>query len=252
MTFKIKDIFLEVVCEVEEFEELVYGRFSQFTRSGLKGNANYIKIYKDKIEININNQVKEIKGKILKTDLYTIINNVISYIINDKENLYLHSVVVSNNNKGILIIGNFGQGKTTLANEFQKYGFTINSTDQTWIEIKDGELRQKVGSRFYIENNEIKYINMDASNKNVKIEKIIRIVALCNNGDIWIEEPKTLYTKARRISDYANWSMISPIFTDDIEMYKINVNITDFLLQLEKIPLYEVRGDKEEIVKLYI
>ena len=252
MIYQIKDIYLEVICDIKDFEELVYGRFSQFKKTNLNYSNNYLKISEKKIEINVKDNKKEMMGKIFKTDLYTIINNVISYIINDDNNLYIHSVVVSKRNKAILIIGDFGQGKTTLANEFLKYGFTINSTDQTWLEICGNKLIQRLGSRFYMENNNIRFIDNKNSMKNIRIDKIIRIVGLCDNGEFSMNTPKNMFYKVKQISNYASWSMISPLFTDNIELYNIKENIKSFLLKLDKIPLYNVRGDKKEIAKRYI
>lgn len=249
MIYKIKNILLEVICEIKEFEELVYGRFSQFEKIDSMEQKNYLKIHKEKINININNHKKEIKGTVLKTDLYTIINNILSYIINDENNIYMHSVVVSNKKKGLLILGNFGQGKTTLANEFVKSGFIINSTDQTWLRFENNILEQVLGSRFYFEEGKVKYINKSDSLKKVNINEIIRIVGLCDNGELTINSPKNIFSKVKQISDYATWSSNSVLFTDDIELYNINENIKPFLMKLGQIPLYNVRGDKKEVVK---
>lgn len=249
MIYKIKNVILEVICEIKEFEELVYGRFSQFEKIDSIEQENYLKISKDKIEININNQKKELNGVVLQTDLYTVINNVLSYIIDDENNIYMHSVVVSNKNKGLLILGNFGQGKTTLANEFVKNDFKINSTDQTWLRIENNTFEQVLGSRFYIEEGKIKYISKSDSVKKVNIDEIIRIVGLCDNGVLTINKPKNIFSKVKQISDYATWSSNSVLFTDDIELYNINENIKSFLMKLEEIPLYNVRGDKKAVVK---
>ena len=249
MIYKIKDVSLEVICKIKEFEELVYGRFSQFEKIDRKDQDNYLKISKEKIEIKIGNQKKELNGVVLQTDLYTVINNVLSFIIDDENNIYMHSVVVSNKNKGLLILGNFGQGKTTLANEFVKNDFKINSTDQTWLKIENNTFIQVLGSRFYIEDGKIKYISKNDSDKKVNIDEIIRIVGLCNNGDLTISKPKNIFSKVKQISDYATWSYNSVLFTDDIELYNINEKIKPFLMKLEQIPLYNVRGDKRSVVK---
>ena len=159
MIYKIKNLFLLVENQISEFDDIIYGRFSQFEQENEIKTDNYLKFNTNDVQIKINGQEKVLNSKIIKTDIYTIINNVISYIINDENNIYMHSVVVSNSKQGILIIGNFGQGKTTLANEFLKYGYKINSSDQTWLEIKDLQLNQVLGSRFYHENDNIKFLD---------------------------------------------------------------------------------------------
>ena len=115
MIYKIKNLFLLVENQISEFDDIIYGRFSQFEQENEIKTDNYLKFNINDVQIKINGQEKILNSKIIKTDIYTIINNVISYIINDENNIYMHSVVVSNSKQGILIIGNFGQGKTTLA-----------------------------------------------------------------------------------------------------------------------------------------
>lgn len=249
MVYKIKDYFLEVINKIQEFEEIIYGRFSQFEKVKDKKAENYLKFTNEGVEIKINKQEKFIKGKIIKTDIYVVINNVISLIINDENNIYIHSVVISNSKHGILIVGNFGQGKTTLANEFLKYGYKINSTDQTWLKIENYELRLVLGSRFYFEDKKIKFIEEMDSKEKVKINKIIRIVGLCDNGIPLIEEQTKGIYKIKQISDYCNWTNITPIFTDDIDLYDVRKYTKNFLSKIFEITFYNVRGDKQEISK---
>ena len=93
MIYKIKDVSLEVICKIKEFEELVYGRFSQFEKIDRKDQDNYLKISKEKIEIKIGNQKKELNGVVLQTDLYTVINNVLSFIIDDEMRALARNIV---------------------------------------------------------------------------------------------------------------------------------------------------------------
>ena len=225
MIYKIKNLFLLVENQISEFDDIIYGRFSQFEQENEIKTDNYLKFNINDVQIKINGQEKILNSKIIKTDIYTIINNVISYIINDENNIYMHSVVVSNSKQGILIIGNFGQGKTTLANEFLKYGYKINSSDQTWLEIKDLQLNQVLGSRFYRENDNIKFLDNTDIKQKLRIDKIIQI------------------------SDYCNWTNIAPIFTDNVYLFDIQKFTKTFLSQISNIKLYNVRGNKYEIIQ---
>ena len=83
--------------------------------------------------ILLKNKEYVINGKLKHTDLYQLINNIISNIINDSNNLYLHSSVVAKNNSGMLIFGDFNSGKTTLSIKLRQKGYQILSADQTWI-----------------------------------------------------------------------------------------------------------------------
>lgn len=249
MIYKIKNLFLLVENQISEFDDIIYGRFSQFEQENEIKTDNYLKFNINDVQIKINGQEKILNSKIIKTDIYTIINNVISYIINDENNIYMHSVVVSNSKQGILIIGNFGQGKTTLANEFLKYGYKINSSDQTWLEINDLQLNQVLGSRFYRENDNIKFLDNTDIKQKVRIDKIIRIVGLCDNGTTSINEQNNFYYKIKQISDYCNWTNIAPIFTDNVYLYDIQKFTKTFLSQISNIKLYNVRGNKYEIIQ---
>ena len=249
MIYKIKNLFLSVENQISEFDDIIYGRFSQFEQENEIKTDNYLKFNTNNVQIKIKGKKKILNAKVIKTDIYTIINNVISYIVNDENNIYMHSVVVSNSKQGILIIGNFSQGKTTLANEFLKYGYKINSSDQTWLEINELQLNQVLGSRFYRENDKIKFLNKEDTKENVRIDKIIRIVGLCDKGITSINEQNNFYYKIKQISDYCNWTNITPIFTDDVYLYDIRKFTKTFLSQISKIKLYNVRGNKDEITR---
>lgn len=249
MIYKIKDLLLLVENQITEFNDIIYGRFSQFEQKEGQETDNYLKFNINDVQIKINGKERKLKAKVIKTDIYAIINNVIAYIINDEKNIYMHSVVVSNSEQGILIVGNFGQGKTTLANEFLKYGYKINSSDQTWLGIKDSELYQILGSRFYFENDKIRFLNKENIKQKIKINKIIRIVGLCDNGITSINEQDNFYYKTKQISDYCNWTNIVPLFTADVCLYNIQKFTKKFLVKISNTKLYNVRGDKEEITR---
>ena len=187
MIYKIKDEYLEVINYCNEYDEYIFKRFSQFEIVTNKEINNYLRFNETSVEININGDYKILKYRIVKTDIYPIINNVIAYIINDKSNMFVHSLVVSKGNNGILIIGEFGQGKSTFAKEFVNNGYEINSTDQTWLKFKENDLYQELGSSFDIENGKIKTLETKQYKKEIKINKIIRIVGLCNEGKTQID-----------------------------------------------------------------
>ena len=183
MIYKIKNELLEVINECKEYDEYIFKRFGQFEIITEEFTNNFLKFKTDSVEINLKGTYKILKNRIIKTDIYPIINNIIAYLINDENNILMHSIVVSKQGKGVLIVGEFGQGKSTLAKEFENNGYEINSTDQTWLEFKNGTIYQKLGSSFDIENGKIKILEQDKNLKNIKIEKIVRIIGLCDNGN---------------------------------------------------------------------
>lgn len=251
MIYKIKNQFLEVINEIKEHDQLIYGRFSQFQIKSNITTTNYLKFKKNTVELYINGDYKILKNKIVKTDIYPIINNVIAYLINDEKNMFIHAITVSKNNKGILIIGDFGQGKTTLSQEFKKNEYEINSTDQTWITVDDNNVYQKLGSSFDIQDEKIQFLDECNFKKNIKIEKVIQIVGLCDNGDSSYIIKNNKYHIIKSLAYFCNWNYFMPIFTDNIELFNTNKYVMDFLkLLVEKeIEVIEVRGDKSEILK---
>ena len=251
MIYKIKDEYLEVINYCNEYDEYIFKRFSQFEIVTNKEINNYLRFNETSVEININGDYKILKNRIVKTDIYPIINNAIAYIINDKSNMVVHSLVVSKENNGILIIGEFGQGKSTLAKEFVNNGYEINSTDQTWLKFKENDLYQELGSSFDIENGKIKTLETKQYKKEIKINKIIRIVGLCNEGKTQIDINNNKYYIVKNIAPFCYWSYMMPLFTDDVELYNTNTFVKSFLSKIDesKILNFEVRGDKREIIK---
>ena len=251
MIYKIKNELLEVINECKEYDEYIFKRFGQFEIITEEFTNNFLKFKTDSVEINLKGTYKILKNRIITTDIYPIINNIIAYLINDENNILMHSIVVSKQGKGVLIVGEFGQGKSTLAKEFENNGYEINSTDQTWLEFKNGTIYQKLGSSFDIENGKIKILEQDKNLKNIKIEKIVRIIGLCDNGNTRININNNKYYIIKNLSSFCYWNYVMPIFTDDIELYNTNVFTKKFLKKITetKIINIDVRGDKVEILK---
>ncbi len=251
MIYKIKDEYLEVTNCCREFEEYIFKRFSQFDTNMNKNTNNYLKFNETSVEIKLKGNYKILKNRIIKTDIYPIINNVIAYLINDENNMFMHSMVVSKENKGILIVGEFGQGKSTLAKEFVRNGYEINSTDQTWLKFKENNLYQKLGSIFDIENGKIKILEKKQYKKETKINKIIKIIGLCDDGKTQVSINNNKQYIIKDLAPFCYWNYIMPLFTDNEELYNTNIFVKSFLNKIDerKILNFDVRGDKRKIVK---
>lgn len=251
MIYKIKNEFLEVTSNCSIYNEYIFKRFSQFETISNSITSNYLKFNESTVEINLKDNYKILKNRIIKTDIYPIVNNAIAYLINDESNIFMHAIVISKGNKGILILGNFGQGKSTLAKEFVKNGYEVNSTDQTWLKMQGGILYQELGSVFDIDEGKIKLLERNASRKKIKIEKIIRIVGLCDNGKTTISVNNNKQYMIKNIVPFCYWNCMMPIFTDDIELYNTNIFVKKFwkVLDENKVSNYDVRGDKKQIVR---
>lgn len=251
MIYEINGYLLSVENDLLEFNDLIYGRFSQFSiiKDKIIKKENYLKFGTDCVDICLKNKIIKLKKRVIKTDLYTIINNVIAYLINDNENMFIHSVVVSKEDKGIMILGGCGQGKSTLAYEMEKKGYRIVSTDQTWLTIKKNKLIKKIGSRFYLEENKTNFIDKELSDKEINIQKIIRIVGVCDNGIFSYTIDDDIYHNVKNLSVYTDWNYNVPIFTDEKKLYDSTQYTKKFLERvcLLKIPIINIRGDKKII-----
>tara|TARA_Y100000310_G_C20353378_1_gene655462 strand:- start:16 stop:657 length:642 start_codon:yes stop_codon:yes gene_type:complete len=81
----------------------------------------------------------------------------------------------------IAVTGNFGTGKTSVANLFSKYGFKVINVDKLYHGIynKDKVLRNKIKKEFgTIKRNELKKIVFNDSSKLKKLNKITHPVII--------------------------------------------------------------------------
>lgn len=232
------------IINVESSYDIVFERLKQFEINNENTNNKLI-INENYILIKIDDKLIEINEKVNTTDIYPIVNNLIAYSINDKNNLYIHSVVVSKNNEGIMILGEFNSGKSTLANAFKEKGYVINSADQTWI--NNDEL--VLGSRINVVNNEKTYLGEELTNKHVKIDKIIIIKGISTNGKTTIQKLQNNNHYIKNIFKYANWHYDMPLLTKYTKLIDTGENIIEFL-KSTKIPTYTVRGDENKIVEV--
>lgn len=246
--YKVGEKVLCVYCEILEYIDIIEKRMSMFNQAlNNLSDSSYIKIYNNKTVYKINANEKIIHGKIIQTDLYPLFYNVLSNIINDDCNVLLHSAVLCYNNIGILVVGDFGHGKTSLCLEANKSKIITLSADQTLLELKNGCLKLKIGSK-YMKIRDKEIIIMSEHNEHVEIKAIFNLIGLCDNGTIKFDLVENKYHKIKTLFKYFTWHSDVPLFTDnsilDIDRIKIKKWLTSV-----SIPLYNIRGDSNEIIK---
>ena len=239
MTINIKNILINV----ESTFDVVFNRLKQFEISGTKTD-NKVIINEDLIDISVLDYKLKIESKFNPTDVYPILNNLIAYLINDENNLYLHSVAISKNNKGILILGDFKSGKSTLASEALNYGYEINSADQTWIKHNEMVL----GSAYNKGKNGATFLDKKFINKKIKIEKIIILKGIATNGEVTINKIDNKNYYIKNIFRYANWHYDMPILTKCVKLKDTGDKILKFIDKLN-IDAYFICGDEKKIVE---
>ncbi|MBQ1812689.1 MAG: hypothetical protein II119_01905 [Bacilli bacterium] len=239
MTINIKNILINV----DSTFDIVFNRLKQFEISDVSTD-NKIIINDNLIDISVLDYKLKIKEKINTTDIYPILNNLIAYLINDENNLYIHSVVISKNNKGILVLGDFKVGKSALAIEAQNYGYEVNSADQTWIKTNEMVL----GSSFNKDKNGISFLDKKNVNKKVKLERIIILKGISTNGELSIQKIENRDYYVKNIFRYSNWHYDMPLLTKYIKLKDTGEKILKFINKLN-IEAYFICGDERKIME---
>ncbi|MEG2610582.1 MAG: hypothetical protein RSA91_08000, partial [Bacilli bacterium] len=234
-------------CEIEEYSEIISKWLKMFDLASDKNFKNYIKIYKEKTIYCINESENEINGKIIHTDLYPLFYNIIANIINNENNMLLHSAVLWYNNKGILVLGDFGSGKTSLCIEAKKCNMKTLSTDQTYLIFKDRSLKMKNGSRYMkIRNDDSVIIKMEKIQPEIKI--IINLIGLCDNAASRFDLIDDANHKIKILFKYFTWHSDIPLFSDNSILSIDRLEIKRWLTSINT-PMYNVRGNNLEIIK---
>lgn len=237
---------LLINCEISEYNDIIMKRLSMFEKIDTKNINNYIYITENKTCYLLKNKEYVINGKLKHTDLYQLINNIVSNIINDSNNLYLHSSVVAKNNSGMLILGDFNSGKTTLSIKLRQKGYQILSADQTWIENSNDKIIMKLGSK-YMEYNST-YEILDSKNDICVIKYVIFLSnSIGKKSNFYIENNK--YRNIKSITKYATWSISNVLMTDYFELNLDKVKIQKFVEKIN-IPIICVCGDIGGIIEV--
>lgn len=239
MTINIKNILINV----ESTFDTVFNRLKQF-EADYVDTDNKIIINDNLIDISVLDYKLKIESKVNTTDIYPILNNLIAYLINDEDNLYIHSVVISKDNKGILILGDFKVGKSTLAIEATKYGYEVNSADQTWIKANEMVL----GSSFNKDKNGISFLDKKSVNKKIKLEKIVILKGIAAEGELSINKIDNKDYYIKNIFRYSNWHYDMPLLTKYVRLKDTGENILKFIKKLN-IDAYFIRGDEKKIME---
>lgn len=240
--YKIKNDGLLIDCRINEYDDIIKKRMMMFEE--IKEYSKYLIIEESCSKYFISKE-EIINGKIAHTDLYQLINNIISNIINDEETLYIHSSVIQNDDKTILVLGDFDSGKTTLSLVAANKGYSILSADQSILLYKNNNLNIALGSKYLkINGDEIIITNNDNL---YKIDLIIELKGMCFNGDISIEKENNFDHYIKKVSKYCTWTIQNLLFSDNHDLNLNKLNIMNFIKKMS-VPLYSVRGDYEKVL----
>lgn len=242
---------LTIICDDKEIYQRINKWLITFKVVDIEQENNLLIINKSLIRLVLNN--KEILNINLDTtDLYPIVMNIISNLINNEDNIVLHSSVISKNGYGVLILGTFGAGKTNLSLVAEKYGYKINSADFSWLAIQNQELYLKKGSCYLKYESKERILSDGDCNLDVKIRKIIYLIGACDGGKIKVNKIVNYKHIIKRIFPFANWHSSMPLMGDDIVLPINNMCIKKFLIKFSmlSIDFLLVRGDSNELISM--
>lgn len=244
MFYKIIDKSFELKTNREDIINFFNSRLE---RTEIKSD-NYIE-FGDKVIMKYDDKETIINGDFNAGDLYQIYNNYISMVVNDSNTLYIHSALISKNNKGLLLVGTFGQGKTTLSNESVKLGFTVNSSDHSILRIEDNKLYMICGSNYVREGTKVYNLPLSDTNKKIEVKEIELLYGLSYNGDVSFTELNKDYF-VKTLYQYCSWHFNNPLEKNmNDELYNSKKEIALFLKKVSTLDIktYIVRGDSEKI-----
>lgn len=235
-----------VYCEIEEYCQQLRNWLSTYEELHSNEYDFYIKVYKNKAIWISNGIVKYIDGKIKHTDLYPLFYNVISNCILDNNNILLHSAVLCYNGIGILIVGDFNSGKTTLCLEAIKNNIEVISADQTHLQYKKNMLTLYRGSSYMkSQNNNEKFLNNNVTG--IEIRLIINIEGVCEKGMLCFTKSTNEEHIIKKMFKYCTWHSDIPLFTNNMMLDINRVKVFKWLSRIN-VPFYSVRGDSNSII----
>lgn len=183
------------------------------------------------------------------TDVYPILYGIFSYYAICQNIVLIHSSVVYNGEKSIMILGDFGSGKTFLSLGFRDKKWEIISADQsliskvrnTWL-ILDGSTYMKT------ENN---YEQISFDGYPIKLDNLVMLRGLANNGDVDISRIENKSLIRKKIVYAMMWQYVTPLTNGEIFDFKY----TNFckliyvvLSKLDIVPTYFIRGDSRKCI----
>lgn len=246
-TYIINKKKLYVYCEVEGYCKQIEKWLSVYNVMLSSKYDFYIKIYKNKIIWNIDGVEKSINGAIKHTDLYPLFYNALANTILNEANILLHSAVLWYNNVGILVVGDFNSGKTTLCLKALKNNMEVVSADQTHLYYIKNKIMLKRGSQYMKidTNNEL---ILKSNNSEIEIKLIINIVGICDEGKLSFDLVNNKDHIIKKMFKFCTWHSDIPLFTKPIMLNIDRIKVYKWLSKVN-IPFYNVRGDSENIIR---
>lgn len=253
IVLRIYNKCIKIKNNVDEFDEKIKLLSSAFEFTETKKCDSLLLINKNRILIKTRNGNIKYNMSLNIRDLFNVFYLCIYQTFTQQDMAFIHSAVVSKNNQALLILGNFGSGKTTLANEFVDKGYKLISADQTLIKIENNNLLFCCGSSKNVFNKKLTYLQNSQTLNSIQITKIIQVVGLCNEGKPLQTKVNDEIIKLKRLWQYIIWPYVQPLI-NNTNKTKIIIpkSYYSFVKSITNLPIdfVELRGDPNELTKL--
>ena len=238
-------------------KEIDNGRVRNYERGYIWFNIRDIGIYK--IE-NGENITIECYGDIKLDDIKLyLLGSCLGIVLLEKDKLPIHGGSININNKGIILMGNKGAGKSTLTSALRLKGYNLISDDISVVEkcngyiIKSGYPRQKlcedamsklgyVKEKFetIIVDNKVKY-TIPAEDKFINKDSDLNTIFYLSTGNV--ENVKCIELKGKEKLEI----LIENIYR--IEVFRAlgiqSKHIKQYLDIVKQIPMYKIERTKK-------
>lgn len=244
--YKVGSKNLRIVCKNEKFCDFITSHMIMFHEVYDTFYDTYIIIEDNQIRFKVSKEYT-IKKDLINTDLYPLLFNVLSNLINEKDTILMHSVAIKKDENAILIVGDFNSGKTHFSTLSTEVGFSEVSTDWSVLQIKNNKLYLLKGSQYKKLNKNIAYIKEQV--EPIEIKFILHIDGLCDKGKVDIAMSDNKIHCIKSLFKFCTWSADIPLFTDGSILDLNRHYIMQFLDKIE-LNMYNIRGDAREIIKI--
>ncbi|TYS60559.1 hypothetical protein FZD47_20315 [Bacillus infantis] len=210
-----------------------------------------ISFFNKLIIINKNGENEYIHLDYTEKEIYPVIFSEIYKYLFNIGSIGIHSVLVSKSNRNHLIIGDFGQGKTTLATELEKNDFKILSCDQSEIKYLNKKVYALSGSKLNKLSGTSTIIKDDIKTP-LEIDTIYKVKGLSYGGLPIFNKVTDNSNKVFNLWPAITWPWQNPIlsaYTDNMEWKNYRVNCIKACTTLSVISQIELRGDPSLIAK---
>ncbi len=243
---------ITIVNKSEELDEKLFSMISSYPECIKKSDSYILTINKHSFFIKLDKKLYNFRITLSKRDVYQIFYLFISLVANELGSCLIHSSFVSSNNNGILIVGNYGSGKTTLSNLFSKNGFEINSADRSIISCKNNNLTFLQGSKKIEYENKTLYLEKKLTTKEIKIKMVVFLEGVDKGGKLIINELDDSIRIKKRIFTAQTNVYFSPLTNTNKTLFELvpeNLFLISNNISFCNNKFYTVRGDPKKIIK---